>query len=518
MSRIHRAAKATVVAQLFSWAGLALSLVTVPLYLSWLGEERYGLFLTGVALAGYLMFSDAGITWASMLLIAEADGKDDRAGVAAVFRTSFPFAGLSGLLVALVVALVLVVLHRQASNGPLPHHPEFPGLFLAVGGTVVASLLFSPFHNLFVGLQETHLAALYQGSGRIVASLASLGLAWAELPLGWVYAGNLAGIVLTGVLAAIHCRARHPWAFVRGAFWERARVRRQFRTGTSSLLMQSGTVFMGSAPVMAASLGAGPQTVPYLAIPLTLLNAPLGILSNFSASLQAGYGEAMGRGEPAWVAGTVNRLLRLVFVFLAWLGCGWFLLAAPFVSFWTQGHLELGMMMVLNAFLIAGAGAVITTLRYALTGINRHGRAALGECLGGVLALAGGILVTRTFGFEWIGAAIFLSVLLVTGWLYPLELKRALGGGAVFPGPRFWVALSATTSLACAAGAAAKWAMTALPVWTMIPAAGGVVTLVFLALASRWLPEETDFARKRLPARWNRNATTHSDGGSARTV
>jgi hypothetical protein len=100
--------------------------------------------------------------------------------------------------------------------------------------------------------------------------------------------------------------------------------------------------------------------------------------------------------------------------------------------------------------------AVITTMRYALTGINRHGRAALGECLGGLFALAGGIVVVRYFGFAWVGPAIFLSVLLVTGWLYPRELKRALGGGAVFPARGFWIALLATTSLASGAGWAVK--------------------------------------------------------------
>lgn len=506
MTRLRKALRATVVVQCFNWASLLLSLVTVPLYLSWLGEERYGLFLTGVALAGYLMFSDAGITWASMLLIAEANGKDDRPGVATVFRTSFPFALLSSLLVAVVVAGTFLILSRPEVKAAWSDHPEFPGLLLAVGATVVTSLIFSPFYNLFIGLQETSLAAIYQGSGRLIAALATLALAGCGLPLGWVYCGNVAGLLLTGILAAIHCRRRHRWAFAKGALWDRGQVKRQFHTGVSSLLMQSGTVFLGSAPVLAASAGAGPQTVPYLAIPLTLLNAPLGIVSTFSANLQSGYGEAMGRGESRWVAETVNLLLRGVFLILAWLGCGWFLLAGAFVEQWTQGRLGLTLVMVLNAFLIAGAGAVITTMRYGLTGINRHGRAALAECLGGLLALAGGILVVRLFGFAWVGTAIFLSMVLVTGWLYPRELKRALGGGAVFPKARFWIALLATTSLAASAGVAVKWAMTSLPVWSMILVTGTVVTAVFFGLAHRWLPDEMEFATRRLFARWRRSA------------
>jgi O-antigen/teichoic acid export membrane protein len=501
MNRLRRAAKATIVAQCFNWTSLLLSLVTVPLYLSWLGEERYGLLLTGIAIAGYLMFSDAGITWASMLLIAEANGQNDRPGVAAVFRTSFPFAALSSLTVVLAVALMALFLERNAALSWLPHHPEFPGLLVAIGASVVASLIFSPFYNLFIGLQETHIAAVYQGTGRLIAILLTVLFAANGASLGWVYSGNVGGVVVVGIAAAFQCRRRHPWAFQPGAFWESCQVRRQFRTGVSSLLMQSGTVFLASAPVLATSLGAGPQVVPYLAIPLTLLNAPLGILSNFSASLQAGYGEAMGRGESGWVAGAVNLILRQAFTMLGLLGCGWFLLAGDFVDLWTQGRIQLSPAMVCNAFLIAGSGAILTTLRFALTGINRHRRAAVGELIGGLLALAAGITVVRYFGFPWVGLTMLAAVVVVTGWLFPLELKRALGGLGTWPKARFWFFLGLTTMLSFGAGCATKFAMTSLPVWLMIPITGMVVTIVFLLLAGRFLREEIAFATELLSAK-----------------
>lgn len=506
MNRIRQAAKATVVAQCFNWTSLLLSLVTVPLYLSWLGEERYGLLLTGIAFAGYLLFSDAGITWASMLLIAEANGRDDRAGVASIFRTSFSFAILSSLLVVLVVALLVVLFEKYAGVSWLPHHPEFPGLLVAIGGSVVATLVFSPFYNLFIGLQETHIAAVYQGIGRLVGTLATVYLASTGAALGWVYSGTVVGVLIAGLFAAGHCRQRYSWAFQRGAFWESEQVRRQFRTGTSSLLMQSGTVFLATAPVLATSIGAGPHLVPYLTIPLTLLNAPLGILSNFSASLQAGYGEAMGRGERDWVARTVNLLLRQAFVLLSLLGCGWILLGSTFVDVWTNGSIELTPVMVANAMMIAGSGAIITIMRYALTGINRHRKAAIGELIGGVIAVIAGIMVVHLMGFAWIGAVILGSVLLVSGWLIPSELRKALGGVGTMPNGRFWIALSVITALSFGSGWAVKFAMTSMPVWQMIAATGALVTAVFVLLASVLLREELAFAVKLFSFRLNRSS------------
>ena len=99
MSRLRKAVRATLVIQLFSVAGAAMSVITVSLYLQWLGTERYGLMLTAFACAGYLMFSDAGLSWASMLLIAQAHGREDRAEIARIVRNSFTLASLSALLV-----------------------------------------------------------------------------------------------------------------------------------------------------------------------------------------------------------------------------------------------------------------------------------------------------------------------------------------------------------------------------------------------------------------------------------
>src|SRR4029077_2370995 len=91
---------------------------------------------------------------------------------------------------------------------------------------------------------------------------------------------------VAGIVAASHCARRHRWAFTRGSWWNRAQIRQQLRTGGKSFAMQIGGVLAGTAPVFAISGGAGPQFVPYLSIPLTLLNAPLGVLNSFSASLQ----------------------------------------------------------------------------------------------------------------------------------------------------------------------------------------------------------------------------------------
>lgn len=453
MTRIRKAATATVVNQAFLWTSLVLSLVTVPLYLGWLGNERYGLYLTGVAFSSFLMFSDAGVNWASILLIGQANGREDRSGIATIVRVSFPLAVASSLVVAGAIAAALFVLGQTNDWISLvPRHPELPGLLLAIGASVVVLLLVSPFYNLLIGLQEASLAGIYQGSGRLFGTLASIAIASTGASLGWVYTGGLVGAALAGTGAAIHAARRHPWAFVKGPFFDREAVGVQLRTGMKSLVMQSGMVLWGTSAVFAISLGAGPQFVPAFSVPMTILNAPLGVIHAFSASLQPAYGEAIGRGEKQWIAGTVGQILRRSMLLIGLIGCGFILLAQPFIDWWTAGKLPVSGAMLGSVLAIAIVNTVLTVLRYAVTGINRHRTAALADLLSGVLAIGFGIAVVSMIGPEAIGVAVAGAAVLTTGWILPRELSSALGHVKLGVGVGFWSRMILVTILVTGVG------------------------------------------------------------------
>jgi O-antigen/teichoic acid export membrane protein len=452
MTRIRKAAKAAMVNQAFAWTSLILSLFTVPLYLSWLGPERYGLLLTGVAFSSFLMFSDAGVNWASILLIAQASGREDKWGIASIVRTSFPLALGSSLLVVIVVTGGWFALRDTETFAFLPQHPEVPGLLVSIGASVVSMLVLSPFYNLLTGLQEVSLSGIYQGTGRIIGVFASIAIASTEASLGWIYSGGVIGSVLAGIAAAIHAAKRHPWAFTAGPFWDRAAMRQQLRTGLKSLVMQSGMVLWGTAAVFAISFGAGPQFVPAFSVPMTILNAPLGFLTSFSSSLQPAYGEAIGRGEKRWIAETVGRILRRSLLLLGILASGFILLADPFIQWWTGGELQPPPGMLWSVLAIGSVTTILGALRFALTGINRHRTAALADLLAGLLALGFGTLVVIRLGPNWVGLAVAGAALLTSGWILPRELIRALDGERPRVGARFWFRVVSVTALTLLTG------------------------------------------------------------------
>ena|GEM_PF-920426 len=443
--RVKRALAATGVTQAFNIVAMILGLVSVPLYLDWLGEERYGLLLTGLAYGGFLMFADAGLSWSSMLLISQAKGRNNDDEIACIVRASIVLAATSSTVVFLVVSGFYLLLEADQTFALFPSHPEFPGLFLAVGMSTVASLGFSAFYNVFIGFQEGHIAAFYQGCGRLSAICASLIAAASGASLGIVLGSNVACVVAMGFVAAFHCVARNPNAFSSGDWWQPVQFRNQFRTGVKSFMMQFGNVLVGSAPIITISRIAGTALVPTFTIPLTLINTPLSLIQSLHANLQAAYGEAIGANDHAWIASTVSKMLRQTLILICFLIAGFLTVSRPFIELWTGGRMIIGEAMQWSVAGVAACLAINSIFRFALSGMNRHRLTGITEIAFGVLSIVLGSLVASNLGIGTIGVGIVTAYISTCGWILPRQLSRQLGHAILLPSAAFIIKLVGIT-------------------------------------------------------------------------
>lgn len=484
--------------QVFNGIGTALSLLSVPLYLRWMGTERYGLLLTGLAFGGYLMFSDAGLSLSSMLLIAQANGRDDRTRIVHLVWTSVSLAACSVGLLALVVGAVWLAVPVLERETHWRFHPDTRGLLLAVGLSVAVNVILSPAYNLFNGLQQVYISTFYKGIARTMGTFAGVGTAYFGVSTGKVLAANAAASFAFSLLGVVHCMVIHRWVLQRSPFWDAELVREQLRTGVKSLVMQIGGVLAGTAPVLAVSSAAGAAWVPPLSIALTLLNAPLSVLSEFNASLQAGYGESVGRGQSRWVADTVRKILRIALVFFGMLGCGFFLLAIPFVRHWTGGRLIVTPPLLSSALLITLSAALLNTFRFALSGMNRHKTSAVSDLALGLLSIPLAIAAVHRLGYDWVGVGIFAATMLTSGWFLPAELRRVVGGSALWPRSSFYGRLLIAVAGALAAGGIVRLSFGGFNTWAPMIIATLVVSSIYIAIVAWLLPDEAAYFRRLL--------------------
>lgn len=434
--REHRAFRSAAVVSAFGYAAQALSLAAIPLFLGTLGAEGYGLMVTVMAFMGYLGFADAGLSWGSMILIAQAHGREGKAEIAHIIRHSAVLAVGSGMIVALVLGGIFLA---SAAGWRLPMfagHREADGLVLIAGVQLALTLQFSVFHNLFHGLQEGYWAGMYQGLGRVVGLTGAMLAAWLTRDVATVMLVQLVATAATGAAAAWQVRRRHPWAFTAGSWTDRAQYRAQLRIGAKNFLLQIGRTLSGTAPTLAISSILGPAVVPLYTVPLTLLTMFFTPINSWNASMQSAYGEAWISGARDWVRGAFRQSLERALL-LGGLGVALFLaLGDAFVRLWTHDRLWVDPGTSVSVSVIVVMGALLAAGQFLLTGLNRHRQAAIAEIANGLLALVLVVLAVRWFGLAGVGGGVAVAALATSGWVLRREISAQLGSGC-FPASQF---------------------------------------------------------------------------------
>lgn len=289
---------------------MAVSFIAVPLLVSYLGVERYGMWLTIGSLVAVLGPLDLGIGYGLLTTVAEAHGQDDRARARKAVSTALLLISL----IALVAGAALLLL------GPLIPWADLFNVSSALAMEEAAPTAYVLLGLFIIGLplgivgtvqsayQSSYVASLWG----IAASAASLVALVAAIAHGAGLPMVVLALVGTGVLAA----------FLNGVVlfgWQRPWLRPRFRdfdARTGRTLLRLGLLFVvlqlaGLAAyqldnlVIAQIMGA--EAVPQYAIPLKLFIVAPTIVSFALAPLWPAYREALARGDHAWVRLTLKR-------------------------------------------------------------------------------------------------------------------------------------------------------------------------------------------------------------------
>ncbi len=451
MSRYKRAFRATLVESGFGYASQALSLFSLPLFLTTLGTGGYGLMVTVMAFTGYLNFADAGLSWGSMILIAHAHGRQDRTMIAHITRHSAVLAAVSGVIALLALAAVV---GASALGWQLPmfaHHPEANTLILIAGLQLILTLQFGVFYNVFKGLQENYWTSFYQGLGRILGLSGSMLAAWLTHSVAAVMLTQLGFSALCGAAASVHAWNRHRWAFRRGSWSDSGQYRAQIRVGGKNFLIQIGQTLASTAPTFGIGAVLGVAFVPFYTVPVTLLSLFFTPANSWSDSMQNAYGEAWSSGAVDWVRGAFRQTIERLLI-IAGIGVAFFIsFGNTFIQLWTHDRLRIVPWMALSVSAIVVVNTVVKAGEYLLIGLNRQRLAAVAEMANGVLAMILVPLSLRWLGLGAVGAGAVGAVLASSVWVLYREINVRLGSGS-FPSASFVLRIGVAFAAAAAVG------------------------------------------------------------------
>jgi O-antigen/teichoic acid export membrane protein len=299
---------------------IATGLITVPLTLNYLGDERYGLWMTISSVIAMMVFADFGIGLGLMNAVAEAYGKDDKDAIKRHVANA--------LLILSVIAIIILVsffisypfidwggFFNVKSNLAMKESgPALAILVICFALGVPAGIV----QRVQMGLQQGFASSIWQAGGSVLGLLLTLlvislegGLPWLAIGLGGapVIISVLNGFVFFSVqsrdLAPDLLRISRPGMV------------RILQGGLLFFMLQIGVsiAYASDNIIIAKILGA--SSVAQYSVVSKMFDGVLMVIGLAFVPLWPAYGEAKARGDWLWIKKTLARSMFATFFFAA---------------------------------------------------------------------------------------------------------------------------------------------------------------------------------------------------------
>jgi len=222
----------------------AAMMVAYPLYLHFLGYEKYGVWLVLATVLSFAQLGNLGIGQAVMKLVAEEHGRGDIEGIQQYVTTALALLCLSG---GLVLMVVLVFRTQIVAAFKLSDENAQTALWLLpyIGILSIYVFIVEAFNATLSGLGRMDLANYAQATGRIVAVTVAAILLYSGRGIESLLIGNAFSYLCIHVASLICIRRIANSPFLRTGNFDVGRCKR--------LLHFGGGVFGGTIMSMLGS-------------------------------------------------------------------------------------------------------------------------------------------------------------------------------------------------------------------------------------------------------------------------
>ncbi len=413
MSRVRKAGVTAAFAYVQLGLSMAAGIALVPLTLAYVDARSWGLWLATGELLGYAAMVDLGVLSVLPWMIAEADGRQDRASLRRLLSTGLAAAAIAALGYAAAGLAVWAVLPRALDLSAADRLQLRMPLAILVGTTALTYPL-RVCRALLAGLQD----AAFNGALAIVQTLLAAGITVVLLLNGYgVMALALAAAVPTVVIsvaALVRAALLTPELF-RG--WTRpaaGEVRGLLAGGLGAWFAGIGWQLSAASNAIVITALGRPELVAVYACTAKLSALGTQFAWVLPDSGLVGLAQLHGEGVSAdRVRSVVLMMLRLHLVLSGLLGC--FLLAfnPTFVRVWVGPEFFGG--VTLNVLLAAGvvATSFVHGLLTTTSVIGNRLRVGVLTLLNGGAQTALALALGSVWGLTGIGVAAIVSAALI---------------------------------------------------------------------------------------------------------
>jgi O-antigen/teichoic acid export membrane protein len=294
--------------------GAAVSLVSVPITLAYLGKAEYGLWAAIGSFTTWVALFDFGLVNGLVNAVSEAHGRDDRDAARSYVSTAL----------AVLVALALVMAATFAVALPLVPWARLFSADAAVSERVVrwgvvaavvpflASLPLSIVRQVYAGYQKSYVVDLFSATASLlsVAAMIHAVRADAGLPVLIAIAASAGGLGAAASFAFM-TRVDLPWVAPRWGAASRTAARRLLATSTPLFLFQLGALVVNESQILILAHRSGLATVADYSIVMRLYVLVVSFIALGTGAFVPSFREAFERGEHDWLRRGFRRMLAL---------------------------------------------------------------------------------------------------------------------------------------------------------------------------------------------------------------
>lgn len=312
--RYRRVAWSTVLSTVARVVGMATSFISVPLVITYLSKEQYGMWLTMSSLVSALGPLDLGIGLGLLTVVSDAYGKDDREGARRAISTAGAMLTLiSTLAVVVFGVLYFVIPWAHVFNVTTPTAVSEAGPAAAVlFGAFALGLPLGIVAQVQLAHQSGYISSAWAIAGNLGSFVVLLAMIYFQASLPVLLVGLTCVSLVTAAMNGYFLfRRQSPWLMPRLHDVDLRAARPLLKTGSFFVVLQLAglAAYQLDNFVIAQILGAA--AVPEYAVPSKLFVLAPTLLSFVLMPLWPAYRESMARGDVAWVKRTLRRSILL---------------------------------------------------------------------------------------------------------------------------------------------------------------------------------------------------------------
>jgi O-antigen/teichoic acid export membrane protein len=334
--RLRRALLTSATAAIARVISMAGPLITVPIVIRYLGKEQYGLWMTVTSLIGMFIFADLGLGNGLMTAISQADGRGDtQESRRCIASTLFALSGVAGILLLLYTVSFHFIPWPRVLNAKSPELLRESGIVGTICFvTFLANLPFGVVQRIQCGLQEGFQSNCWQCVASVINVTAVLTAVRSHASLPVLV------LAVAGVQPLVSLM--NGWFFF-GIQRPDLRPRFQdFDWATAQRLLAAGFWFFLVSVLMAIGISSdnmvvdqviGLDKVSLYAVPARLAVYLGTVASMLYMPFWNANGEALARGDVAWVRRNTARVMKWNVLITGSAGAA-FAIAGPIAVHW----------------------------------------------------------------------------------------------------------------------------------------------------------------------------------------